>query len=538
MIKELGTCDRDGRAGGARQIEPWRNRTADIPVGRTPQEDDRRARAIAKVGGNHRVIDASSLTTARRIMDELFGPPSARSFAIRYWSAATDRAGERTTPCFTLVLSGPSALRRMFLPPTERAVAEAFLHGDFDVEGDLEAASALSDLLASRLREPARLVRVAGLLLRLPRRDAAARAHTLLDVGAPRPSAWAPWRRLVAFGYRHARARDARAIRHHYDAGNDFYELWLDPEHLAYSCAYFPNGDENLEAAQSAKLEHICRKLRLRPGERLLDIGCGWGGLIRFAAVRYGVDAVGITLSEAQADVARSRIAQVGLGERCRVEVMDYRDVPSALTFDKVVSVGMFEHVGRAQLPSYFGAAMRLTRPGGLFLNHGIVSLDDARARRAETAPARRMWGSGRFMDRYVFPDGELVPLATAIGAAEAAGFETRDVESLREHYAMTLRHWVARLERCASDARASVGDMSYRVWRLYMAASAHAFATARISVAQVLLAKPDASGACDHPASRADLYLPVPARVSTGNPPRALGSRGDRRMCACGRLA
>ena len=537
MIRELGTCDRDGRADGAQQIEPWRNRTADIPVGRTPQEDDRRARAIAKVGGNHRVIDASSLTTARRIMDELFGPPSARSFAIRYWSAATDRAGERTAPCFTLVLSGPSALRRMFLPPTERAVAEAFLHGDFDVEGELEAACALSDLLASRLREPARLMRVAGLLLRLPRRDAAARVHTLPDVGAPRPSALAPWRRLAAFGHRHsARAMRARSAITTTQATIFTSSGWtpsISPTRVRTS----PTGIR-ISRPRRARSSNTSAASFDSDRANGFDIGCGWGGLIRYAAVSYGVDTLGITLSEAQADVARSRIAQDGLGDRCRVEVMDYRDVPSALTFDKVVSVGMFEHVGRAQLPSYFGAAMRLTRPGGLFLNHGIVSLDDARARRADIAPARRMWGSGRFMDRYVFPDGELVPLATAIGAAEAAGFETRDVENLREHYAMTLRHWVARLERCASDARASVGDMSYRVWRLYMAASAHAFATARISVAQVLLAKPDASGACDHPASRADLYLPVPARVSTGNPPRALGSRGDRRMRACGRLA
>ena len=447
---------------------------------------------------------AASLEVARRVVGELFGPAEQRSFAVRYGTNAIEPAGcaRDEAPRFTVVLSGPSALRRMFFPPTETAIAEAFLRGDFDIEGDLEAAAGLADVLADGLRRPATLLRLVGLLLRLPRRDTPNEAPSRT---APPRRVWQPWRQFVTMGQRHALARDAHAIKHHYDVGNDFYALWLDEEHQAYSCAYFPTGEEALEAAQRAKLEHICRKLRLRPGERLLDIGCGWGGLIRHAVKHYGVEALGITLSEAQASVARARIAAEGLGDRCRVDVMDYRALTPERTFDKVASVGMFEHVGRGQLPRYFATAIRLTRPGGLFLNHGIVSLDDARGPAAR--PPRRLWGKGRFMDRYVFPDGELVPLAAAIAAAEGAGFETRDVESWREHYPTTLRHWVGRLERRGDEARARVGELTYRVWRLYMAASARAFATARIGVVQVLLARPDECGACQHPPSRAALY-------------------------------
>ena len=438
---------------------------------------------------------------ASRIVAELFGAPQDRFFTVRYWEGAEERPGEEPSR-FTLVFRRPAALRRMLLPPTETRLAEAFLRDDFDVEGDLEAAAGLAAPLAERLRSPRRLLRLAGLLLRLPQGDAASNNGSATGL---REAAWQRWRRLLA-GRRHARERDAQAIKRHYDVGNDFYALWLDENH-AYSCAYFSTGNEDLDDAQEAKFDLICRKLRLRAGERLLDIGCGWGGLVRYATRQYGVTALGITLSEAQAALARERIERDGLGDRCTVEVRDYRDLPAALVFDKVVSVGMFEHVGAQQLDTYFAAAQRLTRPGGLFLNHGIISLDDARNRGGAAAPAPRLWGMGRFIDRYVFPDGELVTLARAIGAGEAAGFETRDVESLREHYAETLRHWVRRLERRSGEARTLVGEATVRVWRLYMAASAYAFHTGRIGVVQMLLARPTADGACCHPRTRADLY-------------------------------
>lgn len=448
---------------------------------------------------------AGSCRVARQIVAELFGPPDERRFAVRYWTGEEELPRAFPALPVTLVFQRSAALRRMLLPPTEARLAGAFLRDDFDIEGDVEAASALAGPLAERLRSPRRLLRLARLLAQLPR-HAGVRDESGADRHAPAARASQLWRRLTT-GLLHAPARDAHAIKHHYDVGNDFYALWLD-EHLAYSCAYFPVGDENLREAQEAKFDLICRKLRLLPGETLLDIGCGWGGLARYAASRYGVEVLGITLSEAQAAFANDRIARDGLQNRCRVEVRDYRDLPSASMFDKVVSVGMFEHVGRSRLEAYFDAAWRHTRPGGLFLNHGIVSLDDARSPRGEAAPPRRLWGKGRFMDRYVFPDGELAPLAAAIGAAEATGFETCDVETLREHYVQTLRHWVQRLETRSHEARDLVGDVTYRIWRLYMAASAHAFATGRIGLAQILLAKPDAAGRSCHPPTRADLYV------------------------------
>jgi cyclopropane-fatty-acyl-phospholipid synthase len=380
----------------------------------------------------------------------------------------------------------------MFFPPSELRFGEAYIRGDIEIEGDLEAATGLGERLRDRLAAPGLLARAAPHLLALPG-----------DTAASRPRR--RYAHLRAVGHRHSRRRDQAAVRSHYDVGNDFYALWLD-RRMVYSCAYFPTGAEDIDAAQTAKLEHLCRKLRLAPGERLLDIGCGWGGLVRYAASRYGVNALGITLSERQAELANERIRADGLERCCRVVVQDYREFPPGTTFDKVVSVGMFEHVGRSQLPTYFQTAAALTKPGGLFLNHGIV-----RAPRRESGVVsrlrRKFWREGRFIERYVFPDGELVPLAEAVRDAEEAGLEARDVETLREHYALTLRHWVQRLERNRAAAVALVGEESYRVWRLYMAASAHAFSTGKISLAQVLLAKPDAEGRVALPRTRADLY-------------------------------
>jgi cyclopropane-fatty-acyl-phospholipid synthase len=296
-------------------------------------------------------------------------------------------------------------------------------------------------------------------------------------------------------------------VRSHYDVGNDFYALWLDWR-MVYSCAYFKTGAETLEEAQEAKLELICRKLRLTPGETLLDIGCGWGGLVMYAAEHYGVNALGITLSVPQAELARQRIRESGLGGRCRVEVLDYRDVPPKEKFDKIVSVGMFEHVGRKNLPLYFEQTLRHLAPGGLFLNHGIVDLAAARPTGAASRLAEKMWRSGSFIEKYVFPDGELVAPGDVIRFAEGAGFETRDVESLREHYALTLRHWVRRLESRHDEAARMVGEATYRVWRLYMAGVAHGFASGTLGIVQTLFSKPREDGSTALPWTRADLYV------------------------------
>ena len=435
---------------------------------------------------------AADKSVTRALLEDLFGPPQQRTFALRLWDGTVENPGNE--PRFTLVLNRPGALRRMLLPPTDLALGEAYLRDDFDVEGDLEEATELADVIPARLRSPARLAHVARLLRKLPRNDATG------SDGSRTPD--------LMRGRLHSRKRDAAAVRSHYDVGNEFYALWLDSR-MVYSCAYFETGEEDIHAAQEAKLDLICRKLRLKPGETFLDIGCGWGSLVLHAAEHYGAGATGITLSERQANFARARIAEAGLANRCRVEVRDYRDLPKDVVFDKVASVGMFEHVGRANLPTYFSQAHRLTRPGGLFLNHGIVALSShpAPLRMVHRALSQRT----SFIQRYVFPDGELVPPAEVLRFAEAAGFETRDVESLREHYAITLRRWVTRLEEHHEAATRLTGEHIYRVWRLYMSGSARAFATARIGIIQALFSRNDKAGLSKLPRTRKDLYLPKP---------------------------
>jgi len=295
-------------------------------------------------------------------------------------------------------------------------------------------------------------------------------------------------------GELHSIERDRQAVTYHYNVPNDFYALWLD-QRMVYSCAYFETADEELDAAQERKLDYLCRKLRLRPGERLLDIGCGWGGLVIHAAQRYGVEALGITLSQNQAMLANERIAQAGLQNRCRVEARDYRELNNTNGFDKLVSVGMFEHVGESRLPLYFRHAWQLLRPGGVFLNHGI-------AQRA-TDPRPQ---DPTFLDRYVFPDSELVPVSATLRFAEEAAFEVRDVESLREHYIFTLRHWARRLELHRDQAFQVVDETTYRVWQLYLHGSAYAFAVGLLNIYQVLLLKPD-SGRSGLPLTRKDWY-------------------------------
>ncbi len=431
----------------------------------------------------------------RDVMEYIFGPAAERKFAVRYWDSSEDRPpGDAAR--FTLIVRRPEALRRALLPPTERKLGEAYVRGDLDIEGDLEAAAGLAGLVRDRLRSPSAAL---GLLARVRALPSSSYARS------GRSHAHAARRRA---GIRHSRKRDAAAISFHYDVGNDFYRLFLD-ERMVYSCAYFREGVEDLEAAQEAKLEHICRKLRLRPGERLLDIGSGWGALIRFAAERYSVDTVGITLSEPQAQFARERIAAAGLSDRCRVEVRDYRDLPADLRFDKIASVGMVEHVGRRQLSDYFRETFRLLKPGGLFLNHGIVSLRP-RPSRVGTTVRRFLPGSRSFLDQYVFPDGEILTTGELSEAAQSVGFEIRDVENLREHYALTLRHWVHRLEAREPEAIALTNESTYRIWRLYMAGCANAFREGRVGVVQTLLGRPHADGALPLPLTRQDLYSAV----------------------------
>jgi len=409
-------------------------------------------------------------------LDSLLADYPRRDFAFRLWNGQI--WGDRKQPQFTLVLKHPGSLRRMLVGANQLTLGEAYIYDDFDVEGNLAAAFEFADYLIAHELELTEKLRLAGLLLRLPHHDHHSGPHLVEPHLHVRVN---------------SKRRDRDAVTYHYNLSNDFYRLWLD-RRMVYSCAYFQTGEEDIDTAQGNKLEYLCRKLRLRQGERLLDVGCGWGGLILHAAQHFGVHALGVTLSAPQAELAQARINEAGLSDRCQVRVCDYRDLDPSLAFDKIVSVGMFEHVGEPRLPEYFEHAWKLLRAGGVFLNHGIAS----------SAVFKRKGQS--FIDKYVFPDGGLVPLGTTIRIAEACGFEVRDVESLREHYARTLRHWVRRLESRYEDAKRLTNETVYRIWRIYMAGSAWAFASGRVNIYQVLFSKPQA-GETFLPLTRADWY-------------------------------
>jgi len=364
------------------------------------------------------------------------------------------------------------------LSPDEVSLGKAYVYDDCDIEGDCESIFDLADHMLDRRPRLIDKLSLLWKLLRLPSGN---------RVESGRTEA-----RLI--GSRHSLNRDRRAVTYHYDVSNDFFATYLD-KNMVYSCGYFEREDDDLDTAQERKLDYICRKLRLSSGERLLDIGCGWGGLIIHAARKYGVKALGITLSAPQAELANERIERAGLGDRCRAEVRDYRMMNEPESFDKLVSVGMFEHVGGSMLPGYFKQAYDLLKPGGVFHNHGIAS--------SESYPVHK----GRsFSDYFVFPDGELLPINRTLAAAEHAGFEVRDVESLREHYALTLRHWVSRLEANRERALSFTDETTFRVWRLYMSGSAHGFHRGRLNVYQAVMVKSQRSPS-GLPLTRDDWY-------------------------------
>jgi cyclopropane-fatty-acyl-phospholipid synthase len=399
----------------------------------------------------------------------LFSGPS-RQFAVRLWDGTVLPPERPPGPEGAVVLASPRALDAFLPPVTERGLSEAFLDGDLEFEGDavalLAAAMRWDGPPASPGLLPAVLtVAVRRALARLGRKDIDARLR----------------------GRSHSLGRDRQAIEHHYDVSDDFYRLFLDDD-MVYSCAYFAPWARSLEDAQQAKLDLVCRKLALSPGDRLLDVGCGWGALVARAVEGYGARAVGVTLSRNQLEKARRRVAAGPPGGS--ILALDYRQLPAGERFDKISSVGMMEHVGRARLPEYFATLHRLLEPGGLFLNHYIA--DTSRGQAALHFGSRR---GGTFIERYIFPDGELIPLPEVLAAAEHAGFEVRDVDSLREHYADTCAAWLSRLEERWDEAVQLVGTRRARAYRLYLASSSAQFRLGGISIFQVLLARPAEAG-------------------------------------------
>lgn len=406
--------------------------------------------------------------------------PEQRTFAVQLWDGTTLPAS-LDPPRAILILQKNDTLGRVLDPPLDLSLGEAYLRGELDIKGDLEAVFEVAETIGPRL-SPLDWAQLA-------RQAVALRKHA----GVKSSALFAQLR-----GRQHTRERDRRAIQYHYDLSNRFYELWLD-KRMVYSCAYFPEGIETLEQAQEAKLELICRKLRLKRGERLLDIGCGWGSLIIYAAQHYGVKALGITLSEQQLEEARRRVRAANLEDSVKVELLDYRDLQGE--FDKIASIGMAEHVGEEKLRTYFQASWKRLRAGGLMLNHAISQGPP----RSEQVSSKII--SGRFLERYVFPDHEVVPIWKSLKAAEEVGFEARDVENWREHYAQTLRHWAQNLEDNWEVAVAEVGFEKARITRLYLSATAYQFTYGHVSIHQALLAKPDPRGRVALPPSRADLY-------------------------------
>ncbi len=456
-------------------------RQAARPAGAPAIDAVRRDLAIAGIHPRRGLMAAASLL--QRLFRTFEG-----NLAMRLWNGDPLRLGRSApddgAPPFTLVIRNPGAIAAMVLGFDRLRFAEAYFRGDVDIEGDFFAALGLKDHLDSiRLSWRDRLA------VLLP----ALRLQALKKAWPQAISAASPSQGLSVKA--HSRNESQAAIHFHYDLSNAFYALWLDPA-MVYSCAYFESPDTDLASAQHAKLDHICRKLLLKPGDKFLDIGCGWGALLIHAATHYGVEAHGVTLSRQQLELARERIAEAGLEPRVTVELRDYRDLEGESLYDKAASVGMFEHVGLKNLPLYFETVRRLLKPGGLFLNHGITHDVEG-------------WNntlSTEFINRYIFPDGQLDTVSNILRGMERGGFEIADVESLRSHYAMTLRRWVARLEQHHDEALKHVDESTYRCWRLYMAACALEFESGEIGVYQLLTSK-RATGPVALPLTRKHLY-------------------------------
>src|SRR4051812_1140653 len=402
------------------------------------------------------------------------------SFAVRLWDGSTWQGGSGLA-AFTFVLKHPGAVRAMFWPFSKVGFGESYIFDDFDVEGDVFALTGwLRHLVArqdrTRLWDKVRLLRG---LLKLPNQK---NPRDRSKAGRPTEGD-------------HRIAREREAIWYTYDLPGEFYRLFLD-RNMQYTCGYFARADEDLDAAQERKLDYICRKLRLKPGERFIDFGCGWGNLIAFAAKQYGVEAVGVTLSGEQAKWAERNIAEAGVDGRAKVVLCDYREFSDPVPFDKASSVGMGEHIGNANLRVFFAKIAGCLRPGGAYLHHSITL-------RPNTPYPR--WTP--FARKYVFPNGELQTILHVLTSAAGAGFEIRDVESLREHYVLTLENWVRRLEANRVKVLELADEVSYRIFRIYMAGATMGFRSGVYNLNQCLLVKPYPDGSSGLPLTRAAWY-------------------------------
>ena len=421
-------------------------------------------------------------STIRPVVEELLGAEPA--ITMRFWDGS--RLGPEDGPA-VVVMHSPRALRRLLFEPNELGFGRAYVTGELEIEGDIYSALNLRDLIAGRDE---------GVELKLGARGLASAWKAAWSLGVVGMPLSPPPEEARLKGRRHSRRRDASAIAHHYDVSNEFYRIVLGST-MTYSCAYFFDDGVNLDEAQTAKYDLICRKLGLSPGDRLLDVGCGWGGMVMHAARHYGARAVGVTISKAQAELAAQRVEKAGLSDQVEIRVQDYREINDQ-PFDAISSIGMFEHVGLAHLAEYFRRLRSLVRPEGRIMNHGI------------SRPAgKAKFNPKSFIERYVFPDGELHEVGTVVSVMQQQRIEVRDVESLREHYALTLRAWVTNLEAEWDKAVSIVGSNRARVWRLYMAGSALGFEAGRTSIHQVLGVRTDEVGSSGMPATRASFVLP-----------------------------
>ena len=425
-----------------------------------------------------------------RFLEQILEGYGPRDFAVEFWDGSRIDPANGKAPRFTLQLNHEGALRQAFWPRNKMAFGEAYIYGDIDILGD---ADALFQSLVHIHQQPRSVAVKAELyeqLLKMP------------DEARPRPEKAAP-----LSGEQRTRQRDKQAIEHAYDGPpSEFYALLLGKA-MQYTCGYFQRPDEDIDTAQDRKLDYICRKLRLAAGERLIDFGCGWGGLIAFAAKNYGVQAVGVSISKAQIKWANRTIEAQGLQDRCQIVYCDYRDFPETERFDKAVSVGFIEHLGEKMMPTFFGKVWRLLKDSGLYLHHGITATPNV---------PEPPWKP--FALKYVFPDGEIVPITNTLHQLALAGFEIRDVESLREHYIYTLQRWLELLEANREAATRLTDEVNYRIFRIYFAGAIQGFRYGMYNLNQSLVLKGGDKPA-PLPLTREDLYAQPAMRTWQAKP-------------------